>query len=129
VTEGGTNEILIAGGGLGGLATALALSIQGLSCRVLEQSSEFREIGAGIHLGPNVFRACDHLGIMNQMTEKAVFVDHLTMMDSVSGEEITRVQVKDTCLERYGYPYAIHHRACPDRRGWPLVHSPCLSLR
>ena len=111
MTEGGTDEILIAGGGIGGLATALALSVQGLPCRILEQSSEFREIGAGIHLGPNVFRACDHLGIMEQMTEKAVFVDHLAMMDSLSGEEITRVQVKDTCLERYGYPYAIHHRA------------------
>ena len=111
MTEGDKREILIAGGGLGGLATALSLALHGLRCRVLEQSSEFREIGAGIHLGPNVFRACDRLGIMEQMTQKAVFVDHLSIMDSLSGEEISRVRVKDTCLERYGYPYAIHHRA------------------
>ena len=62
-------EVLIAGGGLGGLATALALSRRGIPSRVLEQSSEFREIGAGIHLAPNVFRACDRLGVMEQMKE------------------------------------------------------------
>ncbi len=111
MTAGNSDEFLIAGGGLGGLATALALSVQGVPSRVLEQSSEFREIGAGIHLGPNVFRACEQLGIMEQMTAKAVFVDHLEMRDALSGDEITRVQVKGACLERYGYPYAIHHRA------------------
>ncbi len=104
-------EVLIAGGGLGGLATALALSRRGIPSRVLEQSSEFREIGAGIHLAPNVFRACDRLGVMEQMKEKAVFVDHLSMMDGLTGQEITRVRVKDACQKRYGYPYAIHHRA------------------
>ena len=111
VTTDSTDEILIAGGGLGGLATALALSVRGIPSRVLEQSSEFREIGAGIHLGPNVFRSCEQLGIMKQMTAKAVFVNHLEMRDALSGDEITRVQVKGACLERYGYPYAIHHRS------------------
>ncbi len=108
-TDGG--EVLIAGGGLGGLAAALALSRKGIPSRVLEQSSEFREIGAGIHLAPNVFRACDRLGVLERMKAKAVFVDHLSMMDGLTGEEITRVRVGGTCEERYGYPYAIHHRA------------------
>ena len=49
--------ILIAGGGIGGLAAAYALALKGVPVRVLEQAPEFREIGAGIQLGPNIFRA------------------------------------------------------------------------
>ena len=111
MTESHAGEVLIVGGGIGGLATTLALSRQGIPSRVLEQSSEFQEIGAGIHLGPNVFRACERLGVMEQMTKRAVFVDSLAMIDSISGKEVTRVHVKGEFQERYGYPYAIHHRA------------------
>ena len=55
--------ILIAGGGIGGLAAAYALARKGFSVRLLEQAEEFREIGAGIQLGPNIFRALEKLGL------------------------------------------------------------------
>ena len=55
--------VLIAGGGIGGLAAALALVRQGFSVKVFEQAPEIGEIGAGIQLGPNAFHAFDALGV------------------------------------------------------------------
>jgi salicylate hydroxylase len=57
------DPFLIAGGGIGGLAAACALARQGFPVRVLEQAPEFKEIGAGIQLGPNIFRALDKIGL------------------------------------------------------------------
>ena len=54
--------VLVVGGGIGGLSTALALSRKGIPVQVLEQAPEFKEIGAGIQLGPNVFRMFEVLG-------------------------------------------------------------------
>ena len=56
-------QVLVAGGGIGGLAAALALARQGFGVKVLEQSAQIGEIGAGIQLGPNAFAAFDALGI------------------------------------------------------------------
>ena len=59
-----TNKpVLVVGGGIGGLAAALALSRKGIPVQVLEQAPEFKEIGAGIQLGPNVFRMFEVLGL------------------------------------------------------------------
>ncbi|MFN3399475.1 MAG: FAD-dependent monooxygenase, partial [Ferrovibrio sp.] len=55
--------VIIIGGGIGGLATALALALKGIGSVLLEQSAEFKEVGAGIQLGPNVFRRFEALGI------------------------------------------------------------------
>jgi len=55
--------VLIVGGGIGGLGAALALSRKGIPSHVIEQAEEFKEIGAGIQLGPNVFRMFEHLGL------------------------------------------------------------------
>jgi len=55
--------VLVAGGGIGGLASALALVRQGFTVQVFEQASEIGEIGAGIQLGPNAFHAFDALGV------------------------------------------------------------------
>ena len=58
-----TLPILIAGGGIAGLATAHAIARKDFPVHVFEQASEFREVGAGIQLGPNIFRALDRLGL------------------------------------------------------------------
>nr|MBA3507530.1 NAD(P)-binding protein [Betaproteobacteria bacterium] len=54
--------VVIIGGGIGGLAAALALSRKGVASLVLEQSTAFGEIGAGIQLGPNAFQMFEVLG-------------------------------------------------------------------
>ena len=104
---------LVAGGGIGGLAAALALARKGYAVRVLEQSAEFKEIGAGIQLGPNVFRMFERLGLTDAINGFAVYPDNLVMLDGITGEEVTRVPVGSKAFrERFGgYPYAVIHRA------------------
>src|SRR4030095_13861910 len=65
------SPFLIAGGGIGGLVAACALARKGFPVRVLEQAPEFREIGAGIQLGPNIFRALNRIGLTESMLEDA----------------------------------------------------------
>ena len=103
-------EILIAGGGLGGLAAALALARKGRRVRVLEKATEFGEIGYGIQMGPNIHRVMQSLGVMDALEKTAFFTDALVMMDAVSGEEVTRIPLGDAFVKRYGYRYFVIHR-------------------
>jgi 2-polyprenyl-6-methoxyphenol hydroxylase-like FAD-dependent oxidoreductase len=106
-----TAPIVIAGGGIGGLATALALANKGIASIVLEQSPQFGEIGAGIQLAPNAFHAFDALGIGERARKGAVFVDELVFMDAVKGERIVGIPVGERFRARFGNPYAVVHRA------------------
>lgn len=103
--------ILIIGGGIGGLASALALSRLGIPTLVIEQADEFREVGAGIQVGPNGFRALDRLGVLAQARELAVLPDELIMMDSVNATPVVEIPAGDSFIERFQYPYALIHRA------------------
>jgi 3-hydroxybenzoate 6-monooxygenase len=108
-------EILIVGSGIGGLAAALALARVGVASQVIEQAAEFKEIGAGIQLGPNVFWMFDMLGLTEAVNALAVFPDNLIMMDSIGGEEVTRVPLGDKFRQRFKHPYALIHRADPHK--------------
>ncbi len=102
--------ILIAGGGIGGLATALGLSQKGFACMVLEKASRLGEIGAGIQLGPNAFHSFDHLGVGEAARRTAVYVEKLRFMDAISAEEICNIPLGDDFRARFGNPYAVVHR-------------------
>ncbi|WP_158852513.1 FAD-dependent monooxygenase [Saccharothrix deserti] len=102
--------VLIAGGGIGGVAAALGVAQAGHHAVVLERNPEFTELGAGIQLGPNAFRALDRLGVLDGVRKGAVFVDELKLMDGVTGERITHLPLTGEFPERYGYPYAVVHR-------------------
>jgi 2-polyprenyl-6-methoxyphenol hydroxylase-like FAD-dependent oxidoreductase len=102
--------ILVAGGGIGGLAAALGLARKGRRVVVLEKSAALGEIGAGIQLGPNAFHAFDALGVGDPARAMAVYIDHLRLMDAVSGDEITRVPLDEPFRARFGNPYAVVHR-------------------
>jgi salicylate hydroxylase len=101
---------LVVGAGIGGLSAALSLTRAGFAVHVLEQASELREIGAGIQLGPNVFRMFDVLGIKDAVAKHSVFPDRYQIMDAITGEELTHMPLGDVCLERFGYPYGVTHR-------------------
>ena len=103
--------IVIAGGGIGGLATAYALARKGFPVRVLEQAPEFRELGAGIQLGPNIFRALDRIGLSKEMLEDAWQPQAQEMRDAVTGEVITRIPLGESFMARFHEPYAVTHRA------------------
>jgi len=83
--------VLIAGGGIGGLAAALALVRRGFEVKVFEQADEIGEIGAGIQLGPNAFHAFDALGVGERARGRAVYTDYMVMHDAVDGKEIGRI--------------------------------------
>src|SRR6185295_4641860 len=102
--------VLVVGGGLGGLAAALALSRKGIPSQVLEQAPEFKEIGAGIQLGPNVFRMFEVLGLTEQIFHWAAFPTSLEMRDSITGESVVEMRI-DRMHERYRAPYGVIHRA------------------
>src|SRR6516165_12548719 len=106
-----SEQVLIVGGGIGGLAAALALARHGIPSQVIEQAAAFKEIGAGIQLGPNVFRMFERLGLIEPVSTLAVFPNNLIMMDSVTGEEITRIPLGDAFRKTFQHPYALIHRA------------------
>lgn len=110
-----TNEkdvpFLIVGGGIGGLATALGVAKTGRSVQVLESAPEFAEIGAGIQLAPNATAVLDQLGVLDAISEYAVFPKRLVLMDAVSGKELSALDLGDSFRERYGYPYIVLHRS------------------
>jgi 2-polyprenyl-6-methoxyphenol hydroxylase-like FAD-dependent oxidoreductase len=107
----GSGRILIVGGGIGGLAAALALSRLGVPSLLLEQSASIGEIGAGIQLGPNAFAAMDALGVGENARARAVFTERLVMMDAVDGTEVASFPVGTEFRRRFGNPYAVIHRA------------------
>jgi 3-hydroxybenzoate 6-monooxygenase len=111
MTDWKDRQVLIVGGGIGGLAAALALSRQGIGAQVIEQAPEFKEIGAGIQLGPNVFAMFDVLGLIAPVSALAVFPNNLIMMDSITGEEVTRIPLGDAFRKKFKHPYALIHRA------------------
>ncbi len=103
--------VLVAGGGIGGLAAALALVRRGFRVRVLEQSPQIGEIGAGIQLGPNAFHAFDALGVGDKARSRAVYTDYMVMTDAIDEYEVGRIPTGEAFRQRFGNPYAVIHRA------------------
>lgn len=106
-----SSPILIAGGGIGGLAAALVLARDGYPVTVLEQSASFGEIGAGIQLGPNIFRMFAYLGLTDVVSKVSFFPPGLGMNDVRTGEKIVRVPLGDMARATYGFPYGVIYRA------------------
>lgn len=110
-TTNTTPVVLVAGGGIGGLAAALALVRQGFRVTVLEQAPEIGEIGAGIQLGPNAFHAFDALGIGEKARGRAVYTDYMVMHDAIDEYQVGKIPTGEAFRQRFGNPYAVIHRA------------------
>jgi len=103
--------VLVAGGGIGGLAAALALTRRGFAVKVLEQQPELGEIGAGVQFGPNAFAALDALGIGEKARARAVYIDEMVMHDALDASLVGRIPTGAAFRQRFGNPYAVIHRA------------------
>ncbi|MFV0679346.1 FAD-dependent monooxygenase [Ottowia sp.] len=105
------HQLLIAGGGIGGLATALAAARQGWGVRLFERAPEFSEVGAGIQLGPNVTRILRDWKLEEELGTVVSVPSKLVVRNAVSGAEVGSLELGARCMERYGAPYVTIHRA------------------
>jgi 2-polyprenyl-6-methoxyphenol hydroxylase-like FAD-dependent oxidoreductase len=103
--------VAIAGGGIGGLACALALAQRGFRVLVLEQARAFGEAGVGLQVAPNALAVLDALGVGEAAKRDALLIERLVMMDAVTGEEVANMPCGARFRERFGNPYAVAHRA------------------
>lgn len=101
---------LVIGGGIGGLAAALALGRAGRAVHVVEKAPDFGEIGAGLQLAPNAMHVLDRLGLLDEIGRHAVYPSRLIWMDALSGARITSIDLGDPFRRRYGQPYIVMHR-------------------
>jgi salicylate hydroxylase len=106
-----THRVLIAGGGMGGLAASITAARAGWQTRLFEQAAAFGEVGAGIQLGPNSTRLLAAWGLEAQLHDVAAFPDALVVRDATSGVQLGRMQLGELFAARYGSPYATVHRA------------------
>ena len=102
---------IVAGGGIGGLAAALAVSRAGWDVRVLEKSPAFSDIGAGLQLGPNVVKVLHHWGLRESLATLAAVPARLQVISALSGELLASLSLGPAMVQRYGAPYLTMHRA------------------
>jgi salicylate hydroxylase len=103
-------DVIVVGGGIGGLSAAFALARKGLSVRVLERSAEFGEAGAGIQIAPNCTRILHAYGLLDEAKELGVLPASMVMKDALDGTVLTSLDLRDM-EQRYGTPYIVIHRS------------------
>jgi salicylate hydroxylase len=103
--------VVVLGGGIGGVATALSLAMRGRRVHVLEKASQLSEIGAGLQLAPNAMRILDRLRVLDPVKAAAVFPQTLTLLDIATATRLKVVDLGAAFIARYGYPYIVMHRS------------------
>jgi 3-hydroxybenzoate 6-monooxygenase len=103
------DQIIIVGGGIGGLSAALMLGHTELRVRVLERAEEFTEIGAGLQLAPNATRLLGQYGLLEDVLDTAVLPRRLVAMNAVTSQRLTTLDL-ERVRSRYGAPYLVTHR-------------------
>lgn len=106
-----SKQILVVGGGIGGLAAALACSRAGAELALFERSTEFAEVGAGIQMGPNVVKILQDWGLNDALNAVAAFPDRLQVRSALSGRELGVLRLGAVAVQRYGASYATIHRS------------------
>jgi len=103
-------DVIVVGGGIGGLSAAFALTRKGLRVRVLERSAEFGEVGAGMQIAPNCTRILLAYGLLEEAKRLGVLPASMVMKDALDGTVLTSLDLRDM-ERRYGTPYMVIHRS------------------
>lgn len=104
-------QVLIAGGGIAGMAAALGASHAGWDARLFERSPVFSEVGAGVQLGPNVVRRLQAWGLQKSLQEVAALPQQLVARSAMHGQVLASAPLGASMVERYGAAYVTIHRA------------------
>ena len=104
-------QVLVAGGGIGGIAAALGAARAGWDVRLYERAAAFSEVGAGVQIGPNVVRRLQAWGLQQPLQAVAAFPGRLQVRSAISGRELGVLPLGATAVARYGAAYATIHRA------------------
>jgi len=102
---------VIAGGGIAGIAAALALADRNHEITVLEQAPAFEEVGAGIQIGPNGRRALEALGVWDVLEPAVVFPQSVRVRRARDGAVLGELPLGTTFANRFGTTYQVVHRA------------------
>jgi salicylate hydroxylase len=103
-------EVAIAGAGISGLCSALALASQGHEISLYEQSEQLEEIGAGLQLSPNATRILEKLGVADALALHWLEPKGLELLSGRSLRRLTHVELGAAALKRWEAPYAVVHR-------------------
>jgi len=103
-------RILIAGGGIGGMAAALSLLRRGFEVEVFEQAPELGEVGAGVQISPNGTHALDHLGVLDGLRKLSCKPERKEFRLWNTGEAWPMFDFDKTAADTYGYPYLTVYR-------------------
>lgn len=105
------SDIIVVGGGIGGLAAALSIQETGKSVAVFEQAPEFGEVGAGIQLAPNALEVLDRLGVKEEILKHAVLPKRLVLKDVYTAKELATLDLGEGFQKEFGQPYIVLHRS------------------
>jgi salicylate hydroxylase len=111
MTNMASQQVLIAGAGIGGLASALACAQRGVPVQLIERAAQLSEVGAGIQIGPNVTRILQAWGLGEALAQVAAFPKQLQARDAQTGQLLGTLPLGERAQSRYGAPYATIHRA------------------
>jgi len=106
-----TKPILIAGGGVGGMTTALALAQRQIPVVLFEQAADFSDVGAGIQLSPNCSRVLRTLGLTKELDEQGFLPQHTQFRHWQIGKIISETSLGKSAEQTYGAPYYHFHRS------------------
>lgn len=106
-----SGQVIVTGGGIGGLAAALALGRASGEVRLFEQADAFTEVGAGVQLGPNATRVLHSWGLGKALAAVAAFPELLCVRSATTGQTLGQLPLGQAMQTRYGAPYATVHRA------------------
>jgi 2-polyprenyl-6-methoxyphenol hydroxylase-like FAD-dependent oxidoreductase len=106
-----SQQLIVVGGGIGGLAAALAAATAGMAVLLLERAPEFAEIGAGIQLAPNATRVLAQWGLLPRLIDVGVLPARLVLRNATTAEELTSLDLGPRFRQAFGAPYIVLHRS------------------
>ncbi|AGF71955.1 FAD-dependent monooxygenase [Corynebacterium halotolerans] len=104
-------SIIISGGGIGGAAGALALSLRGADVTLYERAPEFKEVGAGLQIGPHGVRMLEKWGLKDKVIDAGYLPERMQFRDAITAEPILTMDFGEEFQRHYGGRYLVIHRS------------------